>query len=47
MRANGISYKDGYVDVGIRTVPYYYYEDMVATTFQNNMAQLRLIIGIM
>ena len=42
MRANGISYKDGYVDVGIRTVPYYYYEDMVATTFQNNMSSIKV-----
>lgn len=42
MKANGISYKNGYVDVGIRPVPYYYYEDMVATTFQNNMNSIKV-----
>ena len=42
MKANGVSYKNGYVDVGIRPVPYYYYEDMLATTYQNNMSSIKI-----
>jgi hypothetical protein len=42
MKASGISYKNGYVDVGIRPVPYYYYENMIATTYQNNMSSIRV-----
>ena len=42
VKSSGISYKQGYVDVGIRPYPYYYYNDMVATTYSNNAGALKI-----
>ena len=42
VKCSGISYKNGYVDVGIRKNPYYYYSDMVATTYGNNLESLKI-----
>ena len=42
MKASGVSFKKGYVDVGIRPYPYYFYNDMVATTYSNNSQALKI-----
>ena len=42
VKYSGISYKNGYVDVGIGKTPYYYYNDMVATTYANNLDALKI-----
>ena len=42
VKYSGISYKNGYVDVGIGKTPYYYYNDMVATTYSNNLEALKV-----
>ena len=42
VKYSGISYKNGYVDVGIGKKPYYYYNDMVATTYSNNLEALKI-----
>ncbi|MBG16637.1 MAG: hypothetical protein CL853_09835 [Crocinitomicaceae bacterium] len=42
VKASGVSFKKGYVDVGIRPYPYYFYNDMVATTYSNNSQALKI-----
>ena len=42
VKYSGISYKNGYVDVGVRKNPYYYYSDLVATTYGNNLEALKV-----
>ena len=42
VKSSGISFKNGYVDVGIRPYPYYFYDDMVATTYSNNSHAMKI-----
>ena len=42
VKSSGISFKNGYVDVGIRPYPYYFYDNMVATTYSNNSQAMKI-----